>query len=542
MQITSLRTYPKPITQKKIQNLSIKTSNSPKQANYTNSTLLSDANYGSLLVNKQTPGVAFKGTEKVGKLVPEIIKKIPFEERLASIVEIIGNNDIIVAAKNKVIANKFLNESKSAFDNVIKRVFFVPEEKIPEAFAITRTELAPGIINLGEKPILVSNLEGKNFMVGKSMGVWTRPEATIHLNDSFSFSVKEQSTENLSMMRSEFAEPFNFTQEVQESIENINKKTFKNLFLEETQKKRQGLSDVGGMDEVVKELKKGVLYPIKYPEVYANRKLNHGYILYGPPGTGKTFVAKCLANDAGASYYEVNAGSLRAGLVGQTEANWRKLVQDAVDNQPSIILVDECDAVFKARSPLQPYAADELNQILSLISDIEKNNDNVFIISTTNKPELLDEAILRAGRLGKQICVPAPDLKGLKDIISKQLKDYSIDEKFSVDKLAEKIHKHNLTGADTNQIADNAYDIAFERLGFFEKMEAGIKITSEMKKNIKLTQDDFDKGLEKYLEQNIKAAGKTKRKPVGFKPQNNALPSVEYKNQQYTDGQVAAMG
>lgn len=501
--------------------------------------MLKDTTYGQLLVKPVSKKVSFTGIEKLGEMVPEVIKKIPFEERLGSLMEIIDSNDVIIAAKTKRIANKLLNKSIEAFDKVIKRVFFLPEEKIPEAIAITRTDVAPTLINLGDTPLLVSNLESKNFLVGKKAGVWITPEAVVNLNNKFKFSVKEQSTENLSMMRSKFSEPYNLTTDVQPSIMNVNKKSFKDIFLEATAAPKTGLADVGGMDEVIKELKKNILYPIKNPELYANRKINHGIILYGPPGTGKTFLAKCLANDANASYFEVNAGSLRGGLVGQTEANWRKLFQEAIDNQPSIILVDECDAVFKTRSSLQPYAADELNQILGLISNLEKSNDQVFVISTTNKPELLDDAVLRAGRLGKQIKIAAPDVEGLKDIFGKQIKNIKIDENFNKDKFAEKLYQANLTGADTNQVIDNAYDIAFERLGIFEKMESPDFNPDEVK-DIVLNAEDFEKGLQKHLEQNIKASGKNKRKPIGFtSPKGN--PPQEIKEQILTnDPQIAA--
>ena len=107
----------------------------------------------------------------------------------------------------KKTANKLLNESIEVFNKVIKRVFFLPEEKIPEAVAISRSEISPEIINLGKAPILVSNLEGKNYLVGQKSGVWITPDAKVNLNNKFSFSVKEKSAENLSFLRAEFSEP-----------------------------------------------------------------------------------------------------------------------------------------------------------------------------------------------------------------------------------------------------------------------------------------------------------------------------------------------
>lgn len=546
MQISAIKPYTTPETYRKIYspNKLKEVSETEKSENFPNFKL-ADIHYNQLLVKSANEEISFKGVPQVGKIVPALIKSIPFEERLASLVEIIDTNDLIVAAKNKKAANKFLNESIGAFNKVIKRVFFLPEEKIPEAIAVSRSDVAPELINLGNAPILVTNLEGKNYAVGKKAGVWITPEATVNLNNKFHFSVKERSNENLSFMRAEFSEPYNFTEFVQPSIVNVNKRTFKNIFLDDVQTAKFGLADVGGMDNVVKELKKNILFPIKNPEAFANRKVNHGIILYGPPGTGKTFVAKALANDAGANYYEINAGSLRGGLVGQTEANWRNLFKEAVDNQPSILLIDECDAVFKTRSSLQPYAADELNQILALISDLEKNNDQVFVISTTNRPELLDEAVLRAGRLGKQIEIPVPDLEGIKDIFSKQLKKVKVEKKFDINAFAKKLNENKLTGADTNQVIDNAYDIAYDRLGIFDKIEKG-NFNADEVKNLVLTSEDFEQGLVKHLAQNIKASGKNKRRPIGFTAKDSDAVAQKYTEMKQqtlkNEPQVAAMG
>lgn len=558
MKITSINTFKtlyakniQPDESKKALKNNIYSNIVPELNRYQTNPLI-DYNYGHLLVNKKN-NVSFKGIEKIGTLIPSVIKNLPFEERLASLYEIIGSSDVIVAAKNKKTAQTLLNKASGVFDDVIKRIFFLPEENIPEAIAIVRTDLAPGLINLGENPILITNLEKKNYLVGPKSSIWLQEDAKVHIGENlgmdilkfpdntFQFSIKEKSSENLSMLRPQFAIPINKTDDVKKSIDNINKKTFKDLFTDESAAKTFGLADVGGMKDIIKELKRNILYPIKRPDLYANRNLNHGIILYGPPGTGKTFVAKALANDAGAAYFEVNAGSLRGGLVGQTESNWRKLFQDAIDNQPSIILVDECDAVFKQRSSLQPYAADELNQILSLLSDLEKNNEQVFVISTTNKIEMLDDAVVRGGRLGKQLEIKAPSLEDIKDILEKQLKNFNIDKNFDKNKFAKKLFDKGLNGSDLKCINDNAYDMAFERLNIFEKIEQDL-IKEEDIKNIILTEEDFYKGLDKYISQNIKASGGTKRRPVGFiQPETSEQRHVIVKKEK-PEERFAAMG
>lgn len=266
MQISAIKPYTTSETYQKIYRQNKLKDTTVQEKPAANSAVnLADIHYNQLLVKPANEQISFKGIEKVGSAITSAIKSIPFEERLASLVEIIDGNDIIVAAKNKKTANKLLNESIEVFNKVIKRVFFLPEEKIPEAVAISRSEISPEIINLGKAPILVSNLEGKNYLVGQKSGVWITPDAKVNLNNKFSFSVKEKSAENLSFLRAEFSEPYNFTKFVQPSIVNVNKRTFKDLFLEDVQAKKIGLDDVGGMDNVVKELKKNILYPIKNP-------------------------------------------------------------------------------------------------------------------------------------------------------------------------------------------------------------------------------------------------------------------------------------
>lgn len=169
----------------------------------------------------------------------------------------------------------------------------------------------------------------------------------------------------------------------------------------------------------------------------------------------------------------------------------------------------------------------------------------MFVISTTNRPELLDDAVLRAGRLGKQIEIPVPDFEGIKDIFSKQLKKVNVEKKFNINNFAKKLHENKLTGSDTNQVIDNAYDIAYDRLGVFDKIEQGTFDTNDIK-NLVLTSQDFEKGLEKHLAQNLKASGKTKRRPIGFTAKDtdtSASKYTEIKQQKLNEEpQVAAMG
>ena len=144
--------------------------------------------------------------------------------------------------------------------------------------------------------------------------------------------------------------------------------------------------------------------------------VSRGAILYGPPGTGKTLLAQTLAAESGASMFELCATDLADKYVGESEKNCRELFQKAVDAQPSIIYFDEIDALGKARGKDQ-YGDKLLAQFLSLMSDLEKRGDNVFVIGSTNRREDLDSAFTRSGRFSTLLEVKAPDLKGTRQIL-----------------------------------------------------------------------------------------------------------------------------
>lgn len=493
----------------------------PETNGYKQSNMLYDTNYSKLLINKPvTTPLSFKGAEKIPKIMADTISKIPFEERLASLVEILDKDTVILVSESKKTLHKLLKGTEGLFPDVIRKAFFLPEPSIKEGFGLMRTDIGPAIMNLGNKPFTVSHPDKPTAILPKGAAYWTMEGNKVSF-DHFSFSVKEHSEKNMSMIRQNFSEPFDKSQDVQKVINNINKKTLEEFLVEKNVQKAMTFDEIGGLDTQIETLKRNFLYPIKYPFMYKNRDINIGAILYGPAGTGKTMLAKTLANESGCYYREVQAGGLSGGLVGQTEANWGALMQDLIDNQPSICLIDECSSVFKKRGGWDVHGDDAQEYILAQISNIEKNGDKVFFIGTTNRPESLDSAILRAGRFGIQMEIPNPDVKGLKQILTKKLKDFNIADDFKENDFAQALYEKNLNGSDINQILNNASDFAMERLGLFKQMENGL--IKESAQNYKLVSEDFYKALNRHVEQNINASGKNKRNPIGFNAVNKPV-------------------
>ena len=162
-----------------------------------------------------------------------------------------------------------------------------------------------------------------------------------------------------------------------------------------------------------------------YPKAFS-KNTSHGVVLYGPPGTGKTMLALALANEAEIPFVKLNGLELVDKWVGSSEKNLRNLFAKAKEHQPCIIFLDEFEAIARKRSGDSGGRHDDkfVNQLLTLLSDIEKNNDNIFVITATNRLDIIDPAILRSGRIGTHIEVNLPTTKeAIEQILDIHLKD-----------------------------------------------------------------------------------------------------------------------
>ena len=254
-------------------------------------------------------------------------------------------------------------------------------------------------------------------------------------------------------------------------------------------------------------LKKQILYPIKYPEAFKDTMLSHGALMYGPPGTGKTRLAAALANEADINFIKMNGLEMESKWVGESEENWRKLFEAAKEEQPSIIFLDEFDAVAKERGGQDVYGDKVVNQLLTLMSDLEKDGDDVYVIAATNKKDNIDKAILRSGRFGVHIPVELPDEKGVRQILDIHLKGKDIDA--DIDKLSKKLFERKASGSDIAAVVTSAKTNSYDRNGIYQKMENGTFSPKDLE-GVKINQQDFVKAIE-----NVFSMTK-KRNPIGF--------------------------
>ena len=217
-------------------------------------------------------------------------------------------------------------------------------------------------------------------------------------------------------------------------------------------------SDVAGADEAVEELgeiKEFLQDPSKFQAVGA--RIPKGVLLYGPPGTGKTLLARAVAGEAGVPFYSISGSDFVEMFVGVGASRVRDLFEQAKENAPAIIFVDEIDAVGRQRGAGLGGGHDEreqtLNQLLVEMDGFDVKT-NVILIAATNRPDILDPALLRPGRFDRQVGVDAPDMKGRETILKVHAKGKPIAEGVDLSILARKTP--GFTGADLANVLNEA--------------------------------------------------------------------------------------
>lgn len=217
-------------------------------------------------------------------------------------------------------------------------------------------------------------------------------------------------------------------------------------------------ADVAGADEAVAELveiKDFLVDPKKYQAIGA--KIPKGVLLYGPPGTGKTLLARAVAGEANVPFYSISGSEFVEMFVGVGAARVRDLFQKAKENSPAIIFVDEIDAVGRQRGAGLGGGHDEreqtLNQLLVEMDGFEANGQ-VILIAATNRPDVLDPALLRPGRFDRQIPVDRPDLKGRTAILQVHAKGKPVAKDVELEEFAKRTP--GFTGADLANVLNEA--------------------------------------------------------------------------------------
>lgn len=232
-------------------------------------------------------------------------------------------------------------------------------------------------------------------------------------------------------------------------------KTFDKKIEKKEKKKGSGFDQIAGMSELKEILYTDVIRALSEKELYASYGITipNGMLLYGPPGCGKTFIAQKFADEIGYNFVMIKPSDLKSKWVNATEENIGKLFKEAEANAPTIIFIDELDAIVPSREgDLHQGAASAVNEVLAQMTNCGEKG--IFVIGATNRPEKIDAAILRAGRLDKTIYLSPPDKAARAAMFKLYLKDRPIDLSVDYDILA--LLTENYVSSDIKFLIDEA--------------------------------------------------------------------------------------
>ena len=280
-------------------------------------------------------------------------------------------------------------------------------------------------------------------------------------------------------------------------------------------------NDIGGVDDVKRDLKEAVEWPLKFPSAFKRMGINppKGVLLYGPPGTGKTLLAKAVANESEANFIQIKGPSLLSMWVGKSEEGVRKIFERARQVSPCIVFFDEIDSLASKRggsmSSGSKVTENVLNQLLAEMDGIE-DLTNVIVIGATNRPDILDPALMRPGRFDRIVYVPVPDKEGRLQILKIHTEKMPIENKTKIiEDLSEETDGY--TGADLESLSREAAMLALR-----EDIE-----TKKVKK------EHFSKAMEKVLP-SVSKGDQERYKQIESKYLKSAKAALADKSASYT--------
>lgn len=266
--------------------------------------------------------------------------------------------------------------------------------------------------------------------------------------------------------------------------------------------------EIGALAEAKQELKEAVEWPLRYGKVFAhmNAKPPKGILLYGPPGTGKTLLAKAVATESEANFISVKGPEFLNKWVGESEKAVRETFRKARQASPCVIFMDEIDSIVPIRGTGGDSNVTErvVSQMLTELDGLEPMND-VVVIAATNRPDMIDPALLRPGRFDKSIYVAPPDAESRESIFGIHTKSKPLESDVDLKVLAEKTE--GCTGADISAICNEAVMSAVRRLVAEGKMPTDEQIAA-----CKVTMADLEGAIDKFgpkSKEKIQEYGKT---------------------------------
>jgi transitional endoplasmic reticulum ATPase len=284
------------------------------------------------------------------------------------------------------------------------------------------------------------------------------------------------------------------------AIVRIERPTKLSIIAETTSDRRPRVTyeEIGGMKEQIRRLREIVELPMRHPEVFARLGIepHSGILMYGPPGTGKTLIAKALASESEANFFIINGPEIMNKYYGETEARLRDIFKEAKESSPSIIFIDEIDAIApKREEAFGDVEKRVVAQLLALMDGMQERGQ-VIVLGATNRPESLDPALRRPGRFDREIEIGVPNAEGRLEILQIHTRGMPLAEDINLTELASELHGY--TGADIKALCREAAMKALRR--YLPELDLeGDKISPEMLETMVITSRDFREGIKEIV-------------------------------------------
>jgi len=253
--------------------------------------------------------------------------------------------------------------------------------------------------------------------------------------------------------------------------------------------------DIGGLDEEIKKVREMVELPLKHPEIFERLGTEppKGVLLHGSPGTGKTLLAKAVANETSSHFILINGPEIMSKFYGQSEENIRKKFEEAEKNAPSIIFIDEIDAIASKREETRGEVERRVVAQLLALMDGLQSRGKVVVIAATNVPNILDPALRRPGRFDREIEIGVPGKQGRLEILKIHTRNMPLDKNVNLGELAE--ITYGFVGADLSSLAKEAAMIVLRKILPDLRLKEEEPIPKEILERLRITQQDFKDAL-----------------------------------------------
>ena len=252
--------------------------------------------------------------------------------------------------------------------------------------------------------------------------------------------------------------------------------------------------DIGGLDSELEQVREMIELPMRHPELFKRLGIDppKGVLLHGPPGTGKTLIAKAVANEIDANFHTISGPEIMSKYYGESEEQLRDVFEEASEEAPSIIFMDELDSIAAKREEAGGDVERRVvAQLLSLMDGLEERGE-VVVIGATNRVDAIDPALRRGGRFDREIEVGVPDRDGRKEILQVHTRNMPLVDEIDLDEYAE--NTHGFVGADLESLAKESAMHALRRIRPEIDLESD-EIDADVLNSIQVTEDDFKQAL-----------------------------------------------